>query len=87
MQMYRKDTWICYHCQGICVCDRCKRVEGSERKMARKKSGRAKAQGEEEVELSGSNLSQSNLRMELAGQPQPEEDLLLDFNEQEEESE
>lgn len=62
MQMYRKDTWICYLCQGICVCDRCKKGEGSDRKMMRKKSARSKAMGEEEVELSGSNLSQNNMR-------------------------
>lgn len=84
MQMYRKDTWICYHCQGICVCERCKKMENStERRMIRKKSGRTKMQGEEELELSGSNLSQSNMRMDLSGQMQQEDDLLLEFNEQE----
>lgn len=43
MQMYRKDTWICFSCQEICNCPKCKRQDSASK--PRKKQTRAKAQG------------------------------------------
>lgn len=62
---YRKDTWICYCCQEICHCERCKKSEllSIERKNSKKKPPKTppplKNNGEESIDNSQSNFSQS----------------------------
>ena len=58
MLMYRKDTWICFSCQEICLCDKCKRIENDKKnrkKINNLKNG--KPQGEESIEQSASNIT------------------------------
>ncbi|CAM5999180.1 unnamed protein product [Sphagnum balticum] len=68
--MYRKDTWICYSCQEICNCEKCKRSElaSLEKKNSKRKSGNgpsvsqsmSKQNAEESLEHSLSNSAQNN---------------------------
>lgn len=60
MQMYKKETWICFSCQGICNCERCKKQEtgNSDKKPKKRGPQRQKMQGcEESLEHSVSNIS------------------------------
>lgn len=65
-QLYRKDTWICYFCQELCSCERCKKSEQItiERKGSKKRIGKTppvikNTGGEESIDNSQSNFSQS----------------------------
>lgn len=64
MQMYRKDTWICFSCQEICNCPKCKRQDSASK--PKKKQPRPKPQGEESIELSISNISPTAPKLEGA---------------------
>lgn len=51
MQMYKKETWICFSCQDICNCDKCKRQEAtaSDKKTKKKQPPKNKIQGDESI--------------------------------------
>lgn len=58
MEMYKRQTWICYGCQSLCNCKKCAKGDNIDKKA--KKRPKIKTVNDDNYEINQSSASQIN---------------------------